>query len=542
MGYEEIEGTKNYVLNVRLVAQRKPDRVITDFRAGADPIGSLIDGEARDLLRVTYLKPLRDAENEMTPGMRSRLAQILKAHPIFQKNSSAEKHTLESIVEEANSQIRKYFEPLPQKKIQQEGTNDTAGQITSKINEFLNDFFPEGIEPQAHVDISGEELNTILRRLELSLEKNKTGLGSLNLLYISAELLLLESSQNKGLRLALIEELEAHLHPQAQLRLINFLQKESTKGQFILTTHSTTLGASINIENLIICKDNKVFPMGPNFTNLDPKNYDFLKRFLDATKANLFFARGVIIVEGPAENILIPALAQIINRPLHRYGVSIVNVGGTAFSHYAKIFHRKDRQSIGIKVAVITDRDVKPLEWKNDNGISPTTIENDQNKKKRFVNLSDLKSIDVELFMSPNWTLEYEIALSNIYKKFYKLILWAEKIQNSKTGLPDGTVLTKVIAKAKADVEQWNSSFDKDSRKREKIAFEIYHNTLLKKEISKTMVSQLLAEYLLVSNNKADKKRDLQKYLFQSKSIEYLLNAIYHVTKPKVDGEYDSDN
>ena len=47
----------------------------------------------------------------------------------------------------------------------------------------------------------------------------KSGLGTLNLLCIAAEMLLF-NNQKKGLKLALVEELEAHLHPQYQLRLI----------------------------------------------------------------------------------------------------------------------------------------------------------------------------------------------------------------------------------------------------------------------------------------------------------------------------------
>ena len=41
-------------------------------------------------------------------------------------------------------------------------------------------------------------------------------------------------------------------------------------------------------------------------------------------------------VEGDAEAILLPTIAKIINRPLAKYGVSIVNVGSTAFLRYSK--------------------------------------------------------------------------------------------------------------------------------------------------------------------------------------------------------------
>ena len=108
MGFEEREGKQEYVLTLRLTAERKTNRIITDLCAGPDSVGSQLDGDARENLRITYLKPLRDAEGELTPGQRSRLAQILAAHKHFQKIPS-EKHRLEKIVEEANDAISNYF-------------------------------------------------------------------------------------------------------------------------------------------------------------------------------------------------------------------------------------------------------------------------------------------------------------------------------------------------------------------------------------------------------------------------------------------------
>ena len=67
-----------------------------------------------------------------------------------------------------------------------------------------------------------------------------------------------------------------------------------------------------------------------------------MQRFLDATKSNLFFARGIIMVERDAENLLIPVLAEILGYPLEKHGVSIVNVGSTAFLRYSRIFVRED--------------------------------------------------------------------------------------------------------------------------------------------------------------------------------------------------------
>lgn len=538
MGFEDREGKQEYVLTLRLTAERKTNRIIMYLRAGPDPVGSQMDGEARELLRITYLKPLRDAEDELTPGRRSRLAQILAAHKLFQAAPSGipdQKHKLEEIIGNANTAIKDYFSPTDE---------DAQGRdVIRTINGFLAEFFPDGDCPAAEISISGGDLGEILRRLALLMDENATGLGSLNLLYIAAELLLLQSSDFQGLRLGIVEELEAHLHPQAQLRLTAFLEKHTakgTKGQFILTTHSTTLGASIDLKNLLICKGNSVFPMAPVFTKLYPKNYDFLHRFLDATKANLFFARGVILVEGDAENLLLPVIAQLIDRPLHRYGVSIVNVGSTAFLHYSKIFARKDGQTMNIPVAVVTDMDVKPIEWKAEDGSSPTAKQISMAHTKRRDWASNAFDVGgIKAFLASNWTLEYEIALdSDLAPLFFESVLWAEKISNAKTGEPMQSKVGEVEAKANLDFERWETDWSDDPRKREKIAFEIYNDTMLDKNISKAITAQVFASKL----SKCEPINKLKKVILKSKNLGYLVDAICHVTKPLVmeeDGNAD---
>jgi putative ATP-dependent endonuclease of the OLD family len=131
---------------------------------------------------------------------------------------------------------------------------------------------------------------------------------------MACELLLLGSEED-GFPLLIIEEPEAHLHPQRQLRLMQFLQQqvnaERADGQSIqifLTTHSPNLASTIKLDNIVLLQRGKAYPLSFGRTMLDAGDYAFLERFLDVTKANLFFARGVLIVEGDAENILLPTL------------------------------------------------------------------------------------------------------------------------------------------------------------------------------------------------------------------------------------------
>lgn len=521
LGFERQNDIEEYVLYVSMSAERKPGRIVNDIKAGMDAGQVSMDAEARELLRVTYLKPLRDAESELAPGRRSRLAQIFAAHKVFQKESitsGATLHPLEQIFKTANDQIDEYF-----------GITDGAGgrDVMSALSGFLRDFFHEDRTPTASVTISGGDLADILRRLELALGKNIAGLGSLNLLYIAAELLLLQAENYNGLRLGLIEELEAHLHPPAQLRLINFLDRESDHGQFVLTTHSTMLGSSIDLEKLIVCQGDKVYSLSSKHTKLEPKNYGFLHRFLDATKANFFFARGVILVEGDAENLLIPVIAELIGRPLHRYGVSIVNVGSTAFLHYAKIFQRQDGSAMDVKVALVTDMDVKPIEYIDNEGNSPTGDEVKAKKEKRIKALSKYNVNQTKVSLAPNWTLEYEIALSGFRKLFYRSVLWAEKIENSTTGIPKATKWSEVSKKSDTDFTKWKKDFKKDKRKQSKIAYKIYRETMLDKDISKAITAQKFAEALNEKN-----AEDVKTKILSSSTLRYIVDAICHVTAP----------
>lgn len=517
LGNEDVEGSKRYILKVRYTARNKGNRIIPDLRAGHEPVGTSMDGDARALLRITYLKPLRDADAELTPGRRSRFAHILKAHTLFQKDGT-HRHDLEAIFDDANKAIEDYFQP------KEDGSN--ASELMKLLNAYVRAFFPQNELYSPSVTISGSDLFDILQRLSLSLDANPSGLGAANLLFMATELLLLQSEENVGLKLALIEELEAHLHPQAQLRLIHYLKEKSTTGQYILTTHSTTMGSSIPLENLILCKEGKAFPMGSNYTKLEKKNYDFLHRFLDATKANLFFARGVLLVEGDAENLLIPTIAKIIDRPLHRYGVSIVNVGSTAFSHFVEIFRRQDGEPMGIKVALITDMDVKPLEYNEIAKEKQTEEEIKVAKKDRKDSLSKFENDEIKVFVSPNWTLEYELALSSQFRtEFYRSVLWAEKTANSQSGVPQESKAEEVDETVQSNLKEWLETWGSDPRKDERIAFEIYKKQMLDKRISKAITAQVFAQVLETKSPKSD--------LQAASSLQYLLDAIYHVTEPR---------
>lgn len=367
------DDNNEYMLRISLRVEKKRNEngqeyIDRKILAGDISFESRLDGNAKNLLKTTYLKPLRDASIELKPGFRSRLAHILKAHPAFNNTDDSSIHKLVTVMEEANSKIVSYF-----KEEYVEGHS-----LIGDIERLLQDFYDttDQSKSKSIFSVSRTDLSSILRKLSLGNEDVNLGLGNLNLLFIATELLLInnyteESHNIIGPNITLIEEIEAHLHTQAQIRLIKYLEEElertNNQSQFILTSHSPNLVSSIDPRNVILIHEKIAYPLGEGYTMLESDDYDFLERFLDSTKSNLFFAKGIIFVEGDSEMLLLPAIANLIGYPLHKYGISLVNVRGTSFERYIKLFSRSDYwineknfAPLSIPLSIITDLDIKP--------------------------------------------------------------------------------------------------------------------------------------------------------------------------------------
>lgn len=227
-----------------------------EVKGGNDADGHSLTPLMKDNLRITYLKPLRDAENELTAKKNSRLSQILQSHELLKQNSNGEKHDLIKIIEDANAEVEAWFE------------DDTGGDASHKklikgvIDKFLKMFISDDSESQFL--LADPTMKSILERLAISVVDSKNlGLGTLNRLFMATELLHLKK-KGDNLKVCLIEELEAHIHPQAQMKVISALQQED-RVQFILTTHSPNitskvkLGKDNDVNSILMCNSNNVF-------------------------------------------------------------------------------------------------------------------------------------------------------------------------------------------------------------------------------------------------------------------------------------------
>lgn len=412
LGWHGDKGKERPILKLNYDAKRQKEKIFpTDVKAGFDEDGYLLTAEVKDYLKATYLKPLRDAENELIAKRNSRLSQILLGDEAFK--GKEREHALVQIFSDLKIKLEDYFN-----EVDEAGQPKEGKQIKDKIDGYIKNFY--GKDSNTEFEASGNDIKSILEKLSLTLKgESNPGLGTLNRLFMAAELLHLNKSSWHGLRLGLVEELEAHLHPQAQMQVIEAFQKQETI-QLILTTHSPNLASKTKLENLIICNDSNAFPMGDTYTKLKRENYKFLEKFLDATKANLFFAKGVILVEGWAEEILLPSIAKLIGINLTEKGISIVNIGHTGFDHYAKIYLRKSEPNMKIPVSVITDSDIREYKKDGDNFVKREAQAVQQETQEKLRTLNGNSESNVQYFPAPRWTLEYSLFKSSTLKTVFE--------------------------------------------------------------------------------------------------------------------------
>lgn len=496
-------------------AEYRDNRIIpSDIKAGMDGTGFLLNAEAREYLKCTYLKALRDADSELMAKKNSRLSQILQEHKLFKKKKGdVGKHHLEEIFEDANTLIKDYFNDCSVKG----GQVSNKEQIADPINQFLKDFIDDNYISK--FDITEAEIKSILEKISLGIDgKDNLGLGTMNRLFMATELLHLKKEKYDGLKLCVIEELEAHLHPQAQMKIIETLDKEANTGiQFILTTHSPNIASKVDLKSLIICNNNDVFPLGEDYTYLGEKtkeskyenSYKYLKRFLDVTKSNLFFAKGVILVEGWSEEILIPEIAKKINCELTKKEISIVNVGSTAYLDFAKIFLRKeDNNELKVPVSIVTDLDKREYEREViiEEGVQKkvsgkkqyTFIKQNITNHNKLVGekenqILDKKSDHVKPFVSKQWTFEWCLLKSKTLGDYFKEVL---KIVHLTT-----------FSNCNTDVKDWEIGLAK---------------LLLSKSLNKTELAYQLSEKIK-GLNALDFSEDDTFY--------YIVDAIKHACK-----------
>ena len=319
---------------------------------GGNSFNSAFEWDILNNIQCVYLPALRDAEKRLKNTRGSRLARLLlnlseEERKDCKKNNRLTE--LENDVQEFNSSLSKNSDIGKARKLINESMNKSLGNMFSeKINIQFEEqsylkivenlkvmFYPENTEDE----------NIIYRDLV------ENSLGYNNLIYIATILAEFEGlKQNFSTpRILLIEEIEAHLNPQIQIKLIKYLEKQAKENdiQVIITTHSPTIASSISLNNIICFNyvNGKIKITDLIDCKLNEKEVKFLDRWLDATKSTLLFSKGVLLVEGLAEALLIGKLASLYLKTrkygvnsLEEAGISVINMNGIFFNYFFKLY------------------------------------------------------------------------------------------------------------------------------------------------------------------------------------------------------------
>lgn len=480
----------------------------------SDDWGSYLEPEAKKMFESVYLKPLRNAEIELSSGYGSRLSQILLSHPLFEKTDLTSPHELETYFKVLKETIEKYFNEEKEDKLW------LKHNINKKINQIFDYLKEKWATEKWEIKMDNSNISSIVKNLNLLFWdfNKKPWLWTSNLLLIAAELLILEELKWEKLWCALIEEIEAHIHPQWQLRLINYLEKHSTNLQIFITSHSPNIASKVNLKNVFICRDNYIYSMTEKYTWLDEDDYNHLKRFLDVTKSNLFFAKWLIFVEWIAEALVIPQIADIIYWEkwiLDSHWISIICLNWLTFDRYLKAFIRKKWNDFNIKISAITDRD-----WRiNINEkIDKKAFESKINSNSETDFLSMFNYIDsVEFEHNFEWTTKKKF--SNI-KKFFNVIstlefdMWLSCLNDYLIDARCKLYISKTKTTFLSDINDTNIC---------KKTFNLYK----KIENKKWETAQELSEIL--EKLKPEEKEKLKNKILTDNYLKYIVEALKHV-------------
>ncbi|MEQ6048777.1 AAA family ATPase [Lysinibacillus capsici] len=512
---------------------------------------SIFEEETFECIDCIYLPPLRDAEEKLINGRKSRLAQLLK------KQYGDNKETLVQNVSNFNKQITNNVD----------GNYNEIEFAKNNINKKLKDTLGKRLGQSVNLQFAETTFNRIVESIRMvffpGIQQNDpdmfrdisvNSLGYNNLLYIAtvfAELELLKD--NNVMTVLLIEEPEAHLHPQLQVKFIKYLE-ELTKNlenmQVFITTHSPVLASSVDLDKLIhiVNQNESIIATALKNINLG-RSKNYINRWLDITKSTLLFSKGIILVEGISEAMLVPAFAKIVlaqynesalkhakevlPNSLEEAGVSVININGINFTHFMKLFSNCDESEGDKKLPVfcagITDNDPpkEKIEVKDDNGeivyqggqpltklqeVYPTFTQlvkgaNSALELKEQVNSSKWG----RLYSSPLKTFEYDLLMEG------NISIMAQVLQTTWPKNSGSVFITCDSIIASSD----NYSNEIDKVEHAKYVF----NHIESKEVGKGMYAQELTNHI---ESKIDEIKKLE--LEQSTELERI-QTVFKVPK-----------
>lgn len=302
--------------------------------------------EMLEELRAIYLQPLRDPELGLKSGRMSQLSKLIQ-------NMMPDKAAREALVQKLTN--------IDGELAKNEPISTTTSAISTKHKAMLGSVLAQTLK----LDLTPSDFNRFAARVGMLVggrDVEQNGLGFNNLIYMAVVLSELAFNKTASYCGLLVEEPEAHLHPQLQAVLLDYLkavetpQKDERKVQVFVTSHSPNFAALADIDSICCVYDSPSGPVAfaPREVEFDKGKKEKLQQYLNVTRAELFFARRIVFVEGAAELFLVGALAKKADYDLRKHSISVISTDGLNFDAFLPLFGERAMQ---IPVAVITDAD-----------------------------------------------------------------------------------------------------------------------------------------------------------------------------------------
>lgn len=354
-------------------------RLYKSSRSGGNQAAGININETLGQIDFQFLDAIRDVSHDLYAGYNPLLRDVLNFFIDY---------SVKNDVTKTEDEIKEQLKALRDDFVQQ--SRPLMQTLQNRLQDGKNVFLKyaldtgatfNGAEPDFDGTVTENEMFSVLRmfiKYAVGIEVPATynGLGYNNLIYMSLLLAKMQADGNiaymkrnaKVLSFLAVEECEAHLHPAMQYKFLKFLQDNNLNGhvrQIFMTSHSTQIASAVKLDDLICLTSPALGQINVGYpraiykeeSSNDMVSKQYVQRFLDATKADMFFANRLIFVEGIAEELLLPVFARYLNKNLTDEHVLVVNMGGRYFNHFLKLFDTKNPYTINKKIVCLTDID-----------------------------------------------------------------------------------------------------------------------------------------------------------------------------------------
>ena len=354
-------------------------RLYKSSRSGGNQAAGININEALGQIDFQFLDAIRDVSHDLYAGYNPLLRDVLNFFIDY---------SVKNDVTKTEDEIKEQLKALRDDFVQQ--SRPLMQTLQDRLQDGKNVFLKyaldtgatfNGAEPDFDGTVTENEMFSVLRmfiKYAVGIEVPATynGLGYNNLIYMSLLLAKMQADGNiaymkrnaKVLSFLAVEECEAHLHPAMQYKFLKFLQDNNLNGhvrQIFMTSHSTQIASAVKLDDLICLTSPALGQINVGYpraiykeeSSNDMVSKQYVQRFLDATKADMFFANRLIFVEGIAEELLLPVFARYLNKNLTDEHVLVVNMGGRYVNHFLKLFDTKNPYTINKKIVCLTDID-----------------------------------------------------------------------------------------------------------------------------------------------------------------------------------------